>query len=83
MPQYGHKKPFSAKQKKKQLQLKREKKKARDDGIYALPFMFHDVIRETRCQDVGSFILFDRLGGSLVEIVTIIKPCPDGESTAS
>ena len=32
MPQHGHRKPFSAKQKKKQLQLKREKKKARDDG---------------------------------------------------
>ena len=32
MPQHGHRKLFSAKQKKKQLQLKREKKKARDDG---------------------------------------------------
>ena len=32
MPQHGHRKPFSAKQKKKQLQLKREKKRGRNDG---------------------------------------------------
>ena len=31
MPQHGHRKPFSAKQKKKQLQAKREEKKNRDE----------------------------------------------------
>ena len=38
MPQHGHKKPFSTKQKKKQLQMKREKKKGHDEhGKFIFP----------------------------------------------
>ena len=37
MPQHGHKKPFSAKQKKKQLQQKRERKKTGESGMTTVP----------------------------------------------